>query len=369
MSSFESRYDQIEAYLKGNLSKAEQVNFENEIEKDQALAEEVGIQREAFKLVERAYYLEMSSIIREQTKAKPSGVIKWLLGGGFITLLMGAFLLIPKSSEIPSPVVDSSVNEATIADTMSIVHSQVNQLEFTQEKQVEELISEPEMKRVQKEEIVQKSKATEASEVNDATEPKPEGRNKKNAKEFQGNKEIEGTQRNSLEDQAKNDCSKVPQVEVQVSHSHLDLNDGSIRITSKDGLMYRVNDDKFQSSGEFTELQSGTYQISVRSDDQCLFDIGWKEVKRSSCSDQRDLSFNATFQRTVVLPVDEYYSSNIQIFNKLGQIELELELTVGETFEWDGKNNRGEEVTMGAHKVFVNYDSGEACLYNVVVEK
>ena len=105
MNLEELRYQEIEDYLKGNLSPEEKISFEGRLATDSSLAEDVAVQRVGLKSLELTYMQSMSELVRERVD-KNNATKKYWIGGRSAILLTtllvgGSYLLSTDKTELP----------------------------------------------------------------------------------------------------------------------------------------------------------------------------------------------------------------------------------------------------------------------------
>lgn len=370
MNEFEARYDQIQHYLKGRLSEEESLLFEKEMAANKWLKEEVQIQKAAFDLMERAYMAQMSTLVREQvSKGSNSRWKKWA-GLGLILVVaysvwvsfneeVGSLPNGLKGEPVKVTTENSNVDSLEDREIVSEVKEGNYEVNGSSDQGVEVEGLEPGRVSKVKVDTAMVSKVfVEREEVEDVEL-------EMRAEQSQTTNKESVSEDYRLED----DCLVLPNYSIQVSKAHLNSDDGMLSIDSKSKLEVSINGEDFVESTRFEDLQADVYDVLLRDQNGCQFNVGAVVVERSSCGAQKNISFNVEFEESVSLPLNENYSSNIQIFNKLGLLQWEVNKDGEIAVEWGGENSQGQEVTIGNYKAIIKYESGEACIYNVVIEK
>lgn len=362
MSVFDSRYDQIEAYIKGKLNEIERIAFEEELKYDATLKEEVDTQKASYAIIEQVYLQEMSKIIRQQSLPKSN--LKWKWISGILVLATSLSLCYIYSSNV-----ESSVSEEVVKHKEVVI--------------VKEIIVEPESgnsERIKiKKEGINNSKKKEVVLITKEFSPE-------NDIEVEGNTSVFVTQDSLMSEESPpvllsnqvaeespqattEECVQPKLRSINVVDCHLEEVDGQLQLDESLGLFYSINNTEFTDYPETKGLPSGQYIIQVSDGKGCVFDLGEYTIKQLACLAKRDIAFNTSYESVLEVPIKEQDRTEITILNKLGKTVLTSNLYNNTVFEWDGKYDNGDAASLGIHKLVIENESKETCLYNVVIEK
>lgn len=363
MSSFEARYDQIEAYLKGALNETEREQFEIELAQNEALKEEVEIQKASRALIEQVYLQEMSAIISEQSVEKPVKPTHWKwVAGAFIAIGVLTFLLVDKedtSKEVHAP--------------LSIVVHEVVSREEQEEEVVSKVIPNEELK-INESNLVLETKSVKIAVEDTVTTAQIIQQTSQVVDQIvtQDNvDEITDSEKKSVKEVAlEPECVKPKLTPVRVTDCHLNELDGELLLDESKDIRYSINNSEFNDYPETRGLESGVYSVQLKDNKGCIFDLGNYKIKQSACLKERDIAYNIKYDGVLELPLKESERTEVVLLNRVGEQVFTTELENSNYFEWDGKYDNGNEAVLGLHKLVIkNIETKETCLYNVVIEK
>lgn len=379
--SDEKRYDELDAYLKGNMSATDKVQFEARLQVDSVLNHELHLLKSSREIIEFDYMkdlkanLENLAIEHKQTQNK-----KWWFFGGMagLFIIAGAgFFFFPVQNqstqlvnvELQNKQIDKAVEVKKINDKHheSLVHTQDQPIVQHSDNHVN--LAPIKTSQVQRNEDVESnvtsSVVAEEIEELEISEVAQEVRQ-------QGAKEEPVIERREVT-VAPDSCIR-PKVSILSYGASADADNGSIVINneSEQELIYRLSeiDDEFVQFNEFQDLESGKYTLVGKNELECEFELGEVTITRLPCLKERDQAFNKNYDQEWAIPIgQETNDGSIQIIGQRGIRLFESDFQNGEQLFWNGVDMQGAELTLGVYKVIISYNDGKTCLYNVVIEE
>lgn len=112
----------------------------------------------------------------------------------------------------------------------------------------------------------------------------------------------------------------------------------------------------------FTKLKAGTYAMFIQDINNCTSDKILYTVHSKDCS--YEFAFAPDKGEVWEIPTNEQTGS-IKIYSKTGQIIFQQSFDYPDSYYWNGRNNSGNELPMGAYMFILQLD-GEGPLYGTV---
>lgn len=374
MSEFEERYDQIESYLKNQLTEEEHQAFEDEMSRNAALKEEVDVQRLSLEVLEHAYLLDMSRLVKDQiAQKKPGNLWKWILGVSTICAGVAFIALHPLgntdetvyTNETISIDDKQAVKDIILDDSSLSVLSPDNALD-----QPEKKVISRDQPNDQKEPSIQGVSMIEDQNyvpqlVGTIVEENEKGERIDSPEDNDEKKAM--THPTTIVEKAE--CKQPDLDEVKVVNTHLNEVDGALELDLSKGILYSINGREFSDLPDVEYLEKGEYHVVAKSSDECTFDLGTFEVLESPCLNKTEFVFNIANDGVLVIDIQESDNSSVMILNRIGENVFEKELNFETEFEWDGFYSNGNEANVGIHKLVLKTGVKEPCIYNVVIAK
>jgi hypothetical protein len=375
MNLEEARYQEIEDYLKGNLSPEEKNSFEGRMSTDSTLSEDVAVQRVALKSLELAYIQSMSELVRERVHKNNVAKKYWIGGSALLmtTLLVGgSYLLLTDKTESSASNKSTLVttNESNVADSNKKSEIDNNQISNTTQnkKQLNRLANTATVENRITAAPSEDSTLLNRYKITEST-------NTKRIQEESLQKQIETSTPNIFKEQqavAKTACpEKAPEISVRVTPTSYDEASGSITINTPAHWMVYLKgvNTGYENKNQFTDLAAGSYILYVQNENKCNYQIGTYVVTNSNCSFEQNYVFNKQFDQTWNIPALTSTAFKVSILNKAGVEVFAENVAAHHTATWNGENKNGEKVAIGLHKVIITYSDNKTCIYNVVVSE
>lgn len=369
MNFEEIRYQQIEDYLKGKLSKEETVSFEKNIASDKNLAEEVAVQKVALQSLEMAYMQSMSTLIRNRVQ-KNNTIKKYWIGGGALLLtglLVGSSYLVFTSAPKVTAKNESIINiekNSVVNSTDGIINRNKSNTGIN-----------PEAQRNKKATVSLADSSSLTYQKNNEPVHAAAMHNSESAvSEIKTNKQavVSDTKIEHQQNTSQITCPEhAPEITVQITPSSYDEESGSIHInmTDKWNVYLKGVNTTYENKKTFTDLSAGTYTLYVKNENNCIFQIGSYTVTNSNCSFEKNYVFNKQFDTEWKIPAMSGATYKVSILNKGGMEVFSENVPAYGSTSWNGLNKNGEKAAIGLHKVIVTYPDNKTCIYNVVVSE
>lgn len=369
MSNFEDKYDQIEAFLKGKLSDADRIAFENELQNDPELKDEVAIQKSAYRLLEQDYMQDMSKIIKAQSSIHKSRNIKRLGLVALAALGIGSLFLLVNNKE-------EKIQKSKNIEQKQLVEAEIETVDKNREK------SNSEVKTAQKEVNQQAGKEikTPSFQLEVPKELKELKIDHKAIAEKTKAIEIQNpgfgvvppldSKPKEAEKTPVINCNDKPKVEAKITKASKGEADAALTLHSANSdLTYKLNNGRFEAKSSFNNLSKGKYLLAAKTKDGCEYSIGTYEVQENPCLKETNYLFNPGFDTKLEIDLGVEDKYEVLIYNKLGKMVCKKEVDKSTMFEWDGNYDNLQKADMGVHVLFVKNSNGEMCKYNVVVSE
>lgn len=375
----------IEAYFSHSMSADEQVEFERLLDANpQAAAlfeEEKAV---------RAILMEDEMIdVRAQMEkdlgkmAKAQKVKKSLAWAGGISLAVVASVLLFYNNDV---VTENSLGEKKTdkieqTDDLPVVtEKEPNTTQDFQKNKADEINAVEAVETKQPEsEDGENITAETASDVDSLYKEQPK-------QEEKAEKEIESLKKETKIKNKKNaeqtkpveekpeiiDCSQFqPAVTVEANPTRYNGSTGEIVVNgTEDGWSFSIDQENdYQFSPRFTDLEKGTYVVTIKDENNCVFETKPVDVDMSLCKDASEYNriFNLQNQDTWEIPIVEDFEYEVKIYNKMQQICFDSEISGTGIPEWDGKDLNGNLVKLGLYKAVITYENKQTCVATVTL--
>lgn len=380
--SDEKRYDELDAYLKGNMSATDKAQFEARLEVDSVLNEELKLLKSSREVMEFDYMMDLKANLESLAIEHKTAQNKkwWLLGGlaGLFILSGTTFFFYPKE-ESPSQNVslDQSNDQNLGGDVVQIVKE----------------ISSNEPKHIKDQPTIQHSddhvnlapiNTNPVQREHDVFKEEAVAFIEKQPEELQAVKEEPPTMdqqvfeeevvvESSNEVSAKTPCVR-PKVSILSYGASADADNGSIVVNNQSDqeLAYKLieTEEEYTQFNEIQDLKSGDYTLLAINDARCEFELGHVTIPRLPCLKERDHAFNRNYDHEWPIPTgQDTDDGHVQIIGQRGIPLYEADFQSGEELFWNGVDIQGAEMALGVYKVIISYNDGKTCLYNVVIEE
>lgn len=172
------------------------------------------------------------------------------------------------------------------------------------------------------------------------------------------------------------DCGEVIiQCDYEIKHTCIEHVSGEIRIhksTITGGsppYFISINGgmDFMESTYVFSRLSSGTYQLVIQDNHQCVKDIGQIIIEEEIC--QTDYKYSPMYDEPWEIPFEKGKKGVFRVFSRTGQVVVEKHLDEYTEKTWTGKDDGGIPLEMGYYPFAITYDDGEVFQGSVTLVK
>lgn len=384
------KYENIEAYLKGELGMAERGDFENLMNLDSGFAREVEQHRQMSEALMESAMLDIKEQIRnihdqkQTTKGKRIGKGGLFLIIGLVTLtaIIMVSIFIKSRSEVQNSSLQTTQNIGIIQlDTVRAVQT-VSQIKSnikkkTKGKKNSDLRLNP--VNVQalpttsdgliEEESEQKKIATvvEADSVYVPVLEVLESKVQEVLIEVMPERENLAS---TIELEAF-DCSEtVITASVESQSTCNSKSNGTLSIlenTIEGGIPpYEISIDNsnYYSDYLFENLNAAIYDVSIRDKNKCVSDLGSYRVDLKDCS--YAIAFSPDLGGVWEIPTEEKFG-NIKIYSKKGVLVYTEIFDYPGTYQWTGKTNSANDLPMGAYMFILELEEQETLVGTVTI--
>jgi hypothetical protein len=378
MNFEELRYQNIEGYLKGNLSSQERIAFENQLTTDKELAQEVAVQKVAIESLEMAYIKSMSDLVKNRVQKNNTAKKYWSGGSAILvtTLLIGSAYLVTTNNNI-NPIDNKNTNKETVSvidvkkvEPFDSAKNEVYKNEKTvQSKVVSENPSATSMSPMADTTFVTKAKLTESIQKKQSEIRNPET-NETVIQTIPNKQAVMASNTKPISTVAP--CTdKAPEISVRVNPTSFDEESGSISVSTPINWLVYIKgiNSSYENKNQFNNIAAGTYSVYVKNENNCTYKIGDYTVSNSNCSFEKNYVFNKQYDKQFSIPTINTMALSIRIINKGGTEVYSEDIPAFSNSIWNGLNKNGEYVAIGLHKVIVTYSDNKTCIYNVVVSE
>lgn len=377
--------ERIESYLNGTMPAAEKESFEQLMQEDSFLAQQVDLHRQLHDVIAEGAYLHVKSELKSihLQKVKISKTARRITGYGIGGLIIGIVLLLVIKNVIGTkePVDENNVIPAEQITTIPVPEATIKMDTPAGEK--ESIISREDITRVDEpgdetrpsvalpEEIPEEKALAE-------TEPVPV----ENKDSFRINNLIPAFEpavpsvqddiAAGSDDNVAFDCSKIT-IEASFT-SEVSCNNkptGSIVINRKSitGGMppytFSINQAAYIDTVMFASLYPGSYTIYAKDANDCISRLGTAMIGIKDCT-YEDI-FSPLKGDTWTIPVDRNKEGILTIYSKSGAVVYSIRVSGSETNIWNGETISGQVLPMGLYQFEITYDDGSRFAGNVTI--
>jgi len=158
-----------------------------------------------------------------------------------------------------------------------------------------------------------------------------------------------------------------PKYSIRTSPSVVNKETGKLTVLSDDKkLTFALNNGKASFNSTFDELGYGSYSLTIKNDDGCLYKDQSIKIAQTYCLVIEKERFSPEVDQEYTWPIVLEAVVSIKIYNKQMQ---EIRNYSTHSTSWDGRNREGQLVDTGLYKIEIVYKSGERCLFNLTVFK
>lgn len=369
MTSRKYYTDLIEKYLDGELEARESADFEQELENDMELKEELEFYKMANSVIIQNKISSIEDTIREVRgeylqKKKTQRIRRGLFGASGLLALAGILFFTNKDPNTQKESVTPSQNKQ-IEDSISVKQKSPtlspNYVESPDTNgQTSETVSKKKKASEDKKNLADNSKENKDTPPgfdNDTIAIKTNQGKKPDGKST-GTAPVEPTEKTS-DKKVTNICDQthiqaIPNLEATC----LGQQKGKIQINQVEGgaapYTFYLSTGEKSNSGEFSNLKAGTYSILIQDQNMCSGELAALKVVEETC--KLDLYLDPSFTGKVEFPVYEK-AGVLSIFDKGGSSLFSDQIRKGETYTWDGYTNEGL-LTPGYYLFIIKFEDG-----------
>lgn len=351
----------IDQFLSGELSPEEKINFEQMMQNDADLAQEVELEKIIKGAVIDDSLLDWKKAIAEETKrqSKRRKNKNILIAGACITALiiggLAIFLNLNKDKkETNRPDLPKKESSSFIVNKE--IETEINSTENTDiETKNEKSIPFDAKKEILKDtsQTFKSEKKTIVTNTLDSksTTQKTEDNSKTNL-----SKTVEQVLETKNTPSVIDPCAKVTfTTETKTIATCEGENEGQIILSNTKGgfggYSYSLNNVlKWQSAGGFKGLQTGYYSIIIKDQKGCTFTIPQEVFVADKYCYKPEIGFNPDFE---TWEYKAFWTDEVEfeIIDKAGQVVMKE--IVADDFEWNGTNQQGEKVQIGLYRYYI----------------
>lgn len=375
MSNSEDIFDQIDQYLKGQLTGDSKLAFENKLTTDSEFKEFVNTQSVLRQVVIADSLGEIKAMMQSDLAQKGGSTKfrnwhKWGLGVFVLSCFLASFYYLNQVNEevavkdvfIKSSKERGSSNrkEISLDDTRKddVIVSQVESvspsIKQRNTEHVHDSLGTPPIKLEQLEEI----KKEEAKEI--ATNRKTTRNEAPEVKEVIVNKSpCEGVKMNaSFNVVLPNYPNNLGQLEIDASSVT-----GGVA-----PYFYAIDNGEFQFEESVEGVAIGKHIIHIKDGNGCISPLEEVfEIKINYCPEYIQKDFTPAFGESWSVPTLSGEDAELIISNKSGRAVCTQQYTGGQEPTWDGRSDTGAELPMGFYKFKLAYPDGGFCLGKVTI--
>jgi hypothetical protein len=354
-------YDQIDQYLKGILSDQEMVDFEEKMQSDAALAEEVEMQKLLNDLILEKSLADIRKKVGQDFSdgavSSGQGRIPWLPVAGMLLIASGIFLYFQYKNPA-TKIISRRVSEESLA-----ADNPAAEIRLSGEKSDH---SSPPGKI--KENIQSGKKDSDfrtTSIQSEQIEYQTTDLELKTSEQEKLNIQDVVTPEKAVGNQNKNLDIPCPEIrfEVKSSPSCRNKETGTIQILisgiygGEKPYRFSIAGNDFSGESLLSQLGAGNYITAVKDNRGCKTE---KEVVVSqvTCPEYKDYSFNPETENWNI-PLTGQESGNIKIADKNGTIVFSAKISNGSPGEWNGTSLQGEVLESGTYLYLIQTTEGE----------
>jgi len=382
------KYELIEKYLGGQLTKKEKIDFEHQLKTDPELADELNKHKDISRLIHEGTLLKIRETVKEIHDAKyslnffksSSGKILIITLAGILILTMVFFI---KKYRIDNENQQPIENTIPAADTITLHESIEDTGEIVNHNEKTRHIPKPyksSAKRVDHP-IVSGSEFSESGKIHVKEEIKTDVVAKIPQEEIQKSEpDNDDVEKNSvtiidteiIHDSDSIDCSNVLiSADVETKESCEQKPTGTIQIieSSIQGGTppYSVSIDdgeNFYSSFVFNELPQGSYILWLKDSYNCLSNSGNYWISSHDCSYK--YIFAPEKGERWEAP-NNGITGHLKIYSRQGKLVFSDRIDVTENYFWDGNSSAMDPLPMGVYQFLLELDNSERIFGNITI--
>lgn len=356
MSKNNDTYQQIEAYLNGELSSTERAAFDHELVSNKDLQEAVELHLLVNDLVLESKFEHLSSLVnKERAKSHTrKNVQKGLVGLGALVIVATAYLGYRNNTENKNNYPSAPLQEKTSATPTTTINQQEKTVETKPKNTLVDSLAKTREATPHKTSVAAQTETIASDTINHVT-------NKKQVAEATPQPVI-------LEQQVPKAIKEVVDIDpcegVTISFSAESKaicennNHGEIKLTSIAGgqapylTQIKNDEDELVTNGL---LESGTYTVQLSDKNDCKSKLKTIILTKKRCLDDYSISklYNTSLD---LLAFDEAVS--LHVFEQNNTIYFEQKYDAYEPIHWNGANRNGQ-VIEGYYLLIITTESGE----------
>ncbi|MFN3404856.1 MAG: gliding motility-associated C-terminal domain-containing protein [Cytophagaceae bacterium] len=350
--------EEIDQYLKGELSEEDSLLFERKMNSDKELAQMVNAQR----AVNNMIITKELNVLKAKMQKDLSQPGKLSINYPF--LFVGSAILIStvvffynnfnenrkQLSADKIEIISSSENVDFDIDDVPALPSEINKSAGKKSFSVSDAKAESE--KVTFNEIVPESiEEIRIAENAIISEPeKTSGIDKENV---------------NLPENPVKDCSlENLDLAIEINDACRGKNNGSIHINytrfnaGQKPFEFSIDNGKtFSKSSLFSNLSPGIYHVVIRDSKLCTSKFS-KQLSEKACAEALNYAFNPGLENLKV-KIKNHSSGIIMIYNVGGNLVYSNDFTGDDYFQWDGKDKDGQTLQPGYFAFSIKYNDGE----------
>jgi hypothetical protein len=132
--------------------------------------------------------------------------------------------------------------------------------------------------------------------------------------------------------------------------------------------LFSLNQNSFDADNRFDDIKDGSYHVYIKDQNGCVSEIK-KEVVVKIPQKEIDDVFAPSMGEKWNLPIKENTNASITIINKAGLTVYSATINGGYPNEWDGRDTNGNELNTGNYYFIINFANNELLKGHISIVK
>lgn len=366
MGKNEQLYDLIPQYVRGELSDEQLRDFTNALKDDNDLVLEVQLEQAAFDVLLDADVLALRAEMENDfNTSKKSHKRKWILGMGLLAVGAGTYFFTanqPQDAQLATPNTNTekTIVEAIPKEVKTDIVLEKNTLEVLPSSETISHHETPEPQKLTVEETILDDRISPTPVIDTIPEPviavtdltNPKDTAKSLPKDPCVNFKALGT----LQTKA---CNLGEETGVIYTSTELISN-------GKGPYSYSLDNEYFEEIDEFTDLAAGDYLVYIKDGNNCLATLP-VTIHETACNIAYEETFSKSFESAWKVPILIDTPVKITLVNKVGAVLVNKQMQTYDEGVWNGYDDNGNELSIGAYRWIIEYESGEKCIAKMTI--
>jgi hypothetical protein len=132
--------------------------------------------------------------------------------------------------------------------------------------------------------------------------------------------------------------------------------------------LFSLNQHSFSADNSFEDIKEGTYHVYIKDENGCISEIK-KDVIVKIPQKEIDDAFAPSMGEKWSFPIKENADARITIINKAGLTVYTTTINGGYPNEWDGRDTNGNELNAGNYYFIINFTNNELLKGHISIVK